>query len=116
MLAEGASITAARRRAASGDVVLRPDALLRGFGEAARRTRSTIKLRTAAAKAGASPGGTRSPVIAGHDDLADAAAVSGDDRQAARLRLEQGHAERLVERRPDEKIGGGEPAGDRCRT
>ena len=45
------------------------------------------------------------------DDLADAAAGAGDDRQPARLGFEQRHAKGLVDRRPDAEIGRGETRG-----
>ena len=49
--------------AAMAHVVLAPDiSPARRLGEGGARPRSTIKLRAAAAKAGASPGGTRRPV------------------------------------------------------
>ena len=41
----------------------------------------------------------------------DAAAVAGDHGQSARLRLDERHAERLVDRGPDEEIAGAQPCG-----
>src|SRR5919201_7049666 len=57
--------TAARRRAAIGMSCSSLTRRRAAAAKAARLTRSTIKLRTAAAKAGASPGATRRPVTPG---------------------------------------------------
>ncbi len=98
----GSRQAATRRR----QIVLAPDP--RARRRAHRRAHVGIARSAGAARrrsATGSPGGTSSPVSPIGDDVADAAARAGHDRQPARLRFEQRHAERLVDRRPDEQVG-----------
>src|SRR5262245_10351359 len=100
----------------NGDVVFRPDISPGGFGEG--RAPHAVDDQ-APGRGGKSLCVTRRATqtsCAGHDHLAAATATAGYYRQAARLRLEYCHPERLVDSGPYIKIGSSQSAGDRCRT
>ena len=107
------SITAASRVAAPRKSCSRSTLMRAAAPIAARAPPSRIKRRTAAAKARDIAGRHEQPGFPRDDDAADAAARPGHDRQTARLRFEERHAEGFVDRRPDEQVGLGESRRDR---
>jgi hypothetical protein len=91
-----------RGKTASGnrDVVLLPDTPPSGRGEGGALDAVDDQTLHRGGEGWCVSGGDKEASHVWHNDFADAAAISRYYRQAARLRFEQRHAERLIDRGP----------------